>query len=718
MQVTKVNSGNFDSYLLRQALDACQIVTEAIDIDECAVQVRGDFTTDQLNLISVMLDMLNRITPAELVLGAEWHGVISNVITAPPTPTLGNKYIVPTGATGDWIGHVGEVAEGTGTGWTFHAANESRSFAYVQADTSAYSYRGGAWVKEVAAGGGGGGETSLFYPKLVGEKSIDLSSDITLTAGAETLISIDLGATYKKALLVGMSWVDTSKLSTDEPNYAFGAGVFTRKDAVLVTQVSSEARRMFKMGDGVLEYKGASTPVASEQFSTQNDLGVVIGWGAGSTEVFLNHREALGKKLELRRAYLDGTALKLYVYNNEVSNVVLSRYVGLTKYVFSFSSLVRQAAVAGDNTVYFYLDGLGVMKKSTDKGRTWTEQVYPAAIQGLSMDFYKYSNQIFGAFMEYTTNPVRITNDGGSTWNSASVSLSTPMLVFYNNHRGNAHRYSGRHLCYRGDNVNSVGLFMELYSLNQNYFQIKKTTDRFTSASVVFDAFTQVTGYANSNESPRAIMTEIIDANTYFIAFSFYSVTPNIGYKGQILKTVDGGANWSAVVDLLSLTSSSGVNVFYSNGMIILLLAVDSKLYMNNSVDGGSTWRFNIADYTTWPYVTLRYISSFNYLSYALAVRGSGTKTNEICVTFFDFYSSSPSLYSMYQTLSVNNGDTWSTPVELEPSRLSSMFVPCRVGANEYFGAFVAYGTGLVTNKYYVQGMTEAINLMTIFGEV
>jgi len=45
--------------------------------------------------------------------------VISSNLTAPPTPTLNNAYLVAAGATGDWSGQDLDLAIGTGSAWVF-----------------------------------------------------------------------------------------------------------------------------------------------------------------------------------------------------------------------------------------------------------------------------------------------------------------------------------------------------------------------------------------------------------------------------------------------------------------------------------------------------------------------------------------------------------------------------------------------------------------------
>ena len=74
--------------------------------------------------------------------------VINKTTTAPPgSPSVGDRYIVATPATGAWVGKEGNIAEWNGTGWDFTAPVIGLT-TYVTAETEYYSYNGAAWVME------------------------------------------------------------------------------------------------------------------------------------------------------------------------------------------------------------------------------------------------------------------------------------------------------------------------------------------------------------------------------------------------------------------------------------------------------------------------------------------------------------------------------------------------------------------------------------------
>jgi hypothetical protein len=74
--------------------------------------------------------------------------VISKTTTAPPaTPTIGDAYIVPAGATGAWSGHTDELAFWDGTQWIFTPADDdlTHRVIYNLADNLYYRWTGSAW---------------------------------------------------------------------------------------------------------------------------------------------------------------------------------------------------------------------------------------------------------------------------------------------------------------------------------------------------------------------------------------------------------------------------------------------------------------------------------------------------------------------------------------------------------------------------------------------
>lgn len=50
-------------------------------------------------------------------------------LTAPPvSPAEGDSYLIATGASGDWVGHDGDVAVYSNGGWVFHTPRAGRVY--------------------------------------------------------------------------------------------------------------------------------------------------------------------------------------------------------------------------------------------------------------------------------------------------------------------------------------------------------------------------------------------------------------------------------------------------------------------------------------------------------------------------------------------------------------------------------------------------------------
>lgn len=83
--------------------------------------------------------------------------VLSKTTTAPPgSPANGDRYIIPSGATGAWSGKTNQVAYYLVSAWVYFTPVEGMR-AYVHADAN-YQFDGSAWNAEST---GGGGATAL-----------------------------------------------------------------------------------------------------------------------------------------------------------------------------------------------------------------------------------------------------------------------------------------------------------------------------------------------------------------------------------------------------------------------------------------------------------------------------------------------------------------------------------------------------------------------------
>ena len=80
----------------------------------------------------------------------EWQQpvITKDTATPPGAPARGDRYIVPTGATGDWSAEVGNIAfcsNATGPVWSFTDAKEGM-ICWIEDLDEHYHYTGSEWV--------------------------------------------------------------------------------------------------------------------------------------------------------------------------------------------------------------------------------------------------------------------------------------------------------------------------------------------------------------------------------------------------------------------------------------------------------------------------------------------------------------------------------------------------------------------------------------------
>lgn len=95
-------------------------------------------------------------------------------LTAPPgSPSIGDRYIVASVASGAWTGHEDDIAEWVGASWVFETPLIGW-ITYVEDETEYYSWNGTAWVMESTGPhasthkGGGSDEIDAVTPSLAG----------------------------------------------------------------------------------------------------------------------------------------------------------------------------------------------------------------------------------------------------------------------------------------------------------------------------------------------------------------------------------------------------------------------------------------------------------------------------------------------------------------------------------------------------------------------
>jgi hypothetical protein len=117
--------------------------------------------------------------------------VVSRVVTAPPgSPQNGDRYLVPTGATGDWATHVGQIALRMDGQWRYLNPREGWVM-WVSDEDALLTFNGSAWVA-------GGVPSSLQNLNLLGVNSTaDSTSKLSVSSSAILFNNIGTGIQLK-----------------------------------------------------------------------------------------------------------------------------------------------------------------------------------------------------------------------------------------------------------------------------------------------------------------------------------------------------------------------------------------------------------------------------------------------------------------------------------------------------------------------------------------
>ncbi|UQZ33664.1 hypothetical protein C2I18_08990 [Paenibacillus sp. PK3_47] len=121
-------------------------------------------------------------------------------LTVPPAaPAEGDRYIIPSAATGVWAGKGSQIAEYQSAAWAYYAPAVGWT-AYVDDEQKIYSWNGSAWVRTggalqtINAGNGlvGGGQADAVTLNIGAGNGITVTADaIAVTAGKG--ITVDAG---------------------------------------------------------------------------------------------------------------------------------------------------------------------------------------------------------------------------------------------------------------------------------------------------------------------------------------------------------------------------------------------------------------------------------------------------------------------------------------------------------------------------------------------
>jgi len=110
-------------------------------VDNCDVNDSGTTTSDLWTASKISSEITSKVN------GVSWQEPVEDKdLTAPPgSPSAGDRYIVGSGATGDWASHDLDIAEYDGSAWSFVTDIEGLA-VYVKDEDKLYTHNGTIWV--------------------------------------------------------------------------------------------------------------------------------------------------------------------------------------------------------------------------------------------------------------------------------------------------------------------------------------------------------------------------------------------------------------------------------------------------------------------------------------------------------------------------------------------------------------------------------------------
>lgn len=155
--------------------------------------------------------------------------VLSRTTDAPAiTPTLGDIYIVPASATGDFAGQDDDVAYYDGAAWEFYTPVEGWR-CWVADDTEMVVWTGGAWDNSAIGGGGGGGDEFALGADITGTTYNVTNADLGGGVYKDTTNSSAVTITVPSGL-TGTKPFSVEQNGTGQITFAAGSGVTINVD--------------------------------------------------------------------------------------------------------------------------------------------------------------------------------------------------------------------------------------------------------------------------------------------------------------------------------------------------------------------------------------------------------------------------------------------------------------------------------------------------------
>lgn len=110
--------------------------------------IRLEIAFSNIAAITVVVDPAFNVT-LQRINRLPWLPILSMTLATPPTtPSVGDVYLVPTGATGAWSGQAGKIAEYTSAGWGIISPPEGHGVSLP--DGRVFERVGAAYVEKIA----------------------------------------------------------------------------------------------------------------------------------------------------------------------------------------------------------------------------------------------------------------------------------------------------------------------------------------------------------------------------------------------------------------------------------------------------------------------------------------------------------------------------------------------------------------------------------------
>jgi photosystem II stability/assembly factor-like uncharacterized protein len=364
---------------------------------------------------------------------------------------------------------------------------------------------------------------------------------------------------------------------------------------------------MFKTtdgGDSWVQVNGYSTFNQNDITFSTNTTGFCIGEN-GTMLQSTNSGESwdyvsLGVNFELNAIDFCNQNIG-FIVGESVSEVLKTTNGGSTWNIVSIvpayiNSSLKDIHFVNETTGYLTMHDLsglsgsyGRIYKTENQGTTWTEVFSISSFLPGAIDFYDEQNGM--TICKNDENEIKIlyTNDGGVTWNESELPLTSYPPI--------------NTICYFEENIALVGgYYGQLYkTIDAGVSWVEKYERTFYSDYNSMQFVNDSVGYfqaRNAFNQPHALFKTSDKGENWAVisspnVFSIDFISTEIGYglRGvnsdlYVLKTIDGGYNWSEVSTFSSDGISYQLNMYDEmNGLITSTMGSFYK-----TADGGLTW--------------------------------------------------------------------------------------------------------------------------------